>query len=232
MCTYILIPFLALAACSSAPASYSSRMEGAPLNFAAQPAEIDAQAAALIELSERMVVQSTIKGAAMGAVVGCGLAVASAGNVSNCLAAATVAGVGGALAGHMAGKRQVTHRIETVSPSVIVRTLRKTNQQLALVQGSLPARLAAQDRSLATLDLKLATGSIDRETYLERKESIVSERRAIADALLATEANAVQTTANLQSAAARGQTGLAWHISAIKALEREVGSARSSISLL
>lgn len=107
---FLPIALLGLAACGPMPSSHSSRIEGAPLSFAAQPAQMDAQAQALTELSHRIVVQSKIKGAVVGAALGCGLAVASA-NASHCLTAAAVAGAGGAVVGHVTGKRQVTRRV-------------------------------------------------------------------------------------------------------------------------
>lgn len=229
--TILPVALLALTACGPTPSAQSSRMEGAPLSFAAQPAEIDAQAKALTELSHRIVVQSTIKGAAIGAAVGCGLAVASA-NASHCLTAAAVGGAGGAVVGHVTGKRTVARRVEKVSPSAIVRTLRSTNTQMALVQTSLPARLAAQEEMLSHLEMQRATGAIDAISYDKARAKITSERKAIATSLIQTEENAKQAAANLQIAKQQGQTGLDWHISATSKLANEAHSARSSISLL
>lgn len=225
------VALLALTACGPSPSAHSSRMEGAPLNFAAQPAPMDAQAKALTELSQRIVVQSTIKGAAIGAVVGCGLALAWA-NASHCLAAAAVGGVGGAMVGQVSGNRQVARRVEKVSPSAIVRTLRSTNTQMEVVKTSLPARLAAQEEMLAQLDMQRATGAMDPATYARARNTIASERKAIAASLIQTEKNAKQAVVNLQTAQSQGQAGLDWHISATSKLANEAHSARSSISLL
>ncbi len=225
------IAFLGLTACGAAPSSHSSRMEGAPLSFVEQPAQMDAQAKALTDLAQRIVVQSTIKSAAVGAALGCGLAVVSA-NASNCLTAAAVGGAGGAVVGHVTGKRQVAGRVEKVSPSAIVRTLRSTNSQMELVKTSLPARLAAQEEMLAHLEMQRATGAMDPATYSRARASIAAERRAIAASLIQTEKNAKQAAENLQVAKLQGQTGLDWHISASSKLANEAHSARSSISLL
>ena len=223
------VALLALTACGPSPSAHSSRMEGAPLNFAAQPAPMDAQAKALTELSQRIVVQTTIKGAAIGAVVGCGLALASA-NASRCVAA--VDGVGGALVGQVSGKRQVARRVEKVSPSATVRTLRSTNTQMEVVKTSLPARFAAQEEMLAQLDMQRTTGAMDPATYAHARNTIASERKAIAASLIQTEKNAKQAVANLQTAQSQGQAGLDWHISATSKLANEAHSARSSITLL
>lgn len=225
------LALLGLAACGPAPSSHSSRMAGEPLSFAAQPAQMDAQAKALTQLSHRIVVQSTIKGAAVGALVGCGLAVVSS-NTSHCLTAAAVGGAGGAVVGHVKGKRQVARRVEKVSPSAIVRTLRSTNDQMELVKSSLPARLAAQEQMLAHLEMQRATGAMDAATYARARASIAAEREAIAMSLIQTEKNAKQAVANLQTAQRQGQAGLDWHISATSKLANEAHSARSSISLL
>lgn len=221
-----------LSACAPAPSVQSSRFEGAPLNFAAQPAQADPQIKALSELSQRIVVQTMIKGAGIGAAVGCGLAVVSAGNAQNCLASAAAGAVGGAVIGHVVGKRDVARRIEKVSPSAVVRTLRKTNAQMALVQTSLPARLEAQEQILAQLDLQRASGAIDASEYASGRAAIAAERRAMAAELIKTQGHAEQAAANLRVAQQQGQSGLEWHISATSKLAREASSARSNISLL
>jgi len=125
------LAFVVLASCGQSPSDLSSRAAGAPLSFAAQPAQMDAQTTALNELSRRIVVQTTLKGAGIGAAVGCGLAVVSSGNAQTCITAAATGAVGGAIVGHVTGKREVERRIEKISPSAVVRILRKTNAQMA-----------------------------------------------------------------------------------------------------
>lgn len=226
------LAFVVLSSCGQAPSAVSSRSNAATLSFAAQPAQMDAQTTALKELSRRVVVQTTLKGAGIGAAVGCGLSVVSAGNAHNCIAAAATGAVGGAIIGHVSGKREVERRIEKVSPSAVVRTLRKTNEQMALVKTSLPARLAVQEAALANLDVQRATGAITPQEYAQVRASIAAERQAMAAALIETEGHAQQATANLRAAQNEGQTGLDWHIGATSKLAREASSARSSISLL
>lgn len=228
----LVLPFV-LTACASAPPSSSSRFDTTRLGFAAeQPAQIDAQANALTELSHRIVVQTMVKGAGMGAAIGCGLAVISAGNAKNCIAAAATGAAGGAIVGHIVGKREVNRRVETISPSAVVRTLRKTNTQMVLVQNALPARLAAQEVALARIDLQRASGKLSAKAYAQSHASIMTERQALATALLTTEHHANQATANLRNAQNQGQTGLDWHISNTAKLARDASSARSSINLL
>lgn len=228
----LILPFV-LTACASAPSTNSSRFDTTQFAFSAeQPVRVDAQTAALTELSERIVIQTTIKGAGIGAVIGCGLAIVSAGNAKNCIAAGATGAAAGAIVGHVAGKREVTRRVETVSPSAVVRTLRKTNTQMALVTDALPARLAAQEASLVQLDLQRATGHLTPKAYARAHAGIMAERQALAVALLKTESHANQATTNLRAAQSQGQTGLDWHIANTAKLAREASSARSSIKLL
>lgn len=223
---------LSVTACASVPGPQSSRFEGAPLSFAAQPAQMDVQAQALTDLSERIVVQTTMKGAGIGAAVGCGIAAVAAGNAANCVTAAAVGAASGALVGHLTGELEVDRRIEHISPSAVVRTLRKTNAKMEEVRTSLPARLAAQEELLSRLDLERATGALSPEKYATARALIAQERRALAAALIETESHANQATANLRKAQSEGQTGLDWHIGATSKLAIDAHSARSSISLL
>lgn len=228
----LILPFL-LTACAPAPSSDSSRFDTTRLGFAAeQPAQVEAQTVALTEMSRRIVVQTMVKGAGIGAAVGCGLAVVSAGNANSCIAAAAAGAAGGAVVGHVVGKRKVNRSVESVSPSAVVRTLRKTNTQMALVKDALPDRLAAQEVALARIDLQRASGALSPQAYAKSHASIMAERRAIASALLETENHANQATANLRAAQSKGQTGLDWHISSTAKLAAEASSARSSIKLL
>lgn len=230
--TQIMIPFILVAIAACGQSEISSRSATPAMSFATAPAKMDAQAVALTELSQRIVVQTTLRGAGIGAAVGCGIAVVSAGNAHNCIAAAATGAVGGAVIGNIAGKREVARRIELISASAVVRTLRKTNDQMAVVASSLPARLAQQKEALSQLELHRATGAIDAIAYREGRAAIMAERQALADALLQTQSHADQARANLLAARAEGQTGLDWHIGATRNLAREASSARSSISLL
>jgi len=172
---FLVIPIF-LSACAQAPSNASSRFEGGALSFAAQPPQTDQQVVALSELSRRVVLQTTLKGAGIGAAVGCGFVIVSANSAQNCVAAAAAGAVSGAVIGHVAGKQAVARKVETISPSAVVRTLRKTNDQMALVASSLPARLAAQEQVLADLDLKRESGVIDTQSYSSARSQIANER--------------------------------------------------------
>lgn len=231
----LALPLIALTgatACTVAPDAHSSRSATATLAFTQQGAELGAQAKALQDISRRVVAQTTLKGAGVGAAMGCGMVLVSAGNTQNCLSGAAAGAVGGALIGRAVGKRKVAREIAAISPSAVVRTLRQSSEQMALVQRSLPARLAAQEAALSQLDLQRATGAIDAATYVSSRAAIASERQSIAVALLQTQTNAARAANNLRAAKEKGQTGLDWHIGAASKLSQEAGSARSNISLL
>ena len=231
-CLLSSFALVAVTACTPTPDVSSSRSDTPVMSFAAQSEPRDAQGEALAELSRRIVVQTTLKGAGIGAAVGCGMAVVSAGNASNCLAGAATGALGGAVIGRVTGQHTVARQIERVDPSAVVRTLRKTNAQMALVQRSLPARIAAQQEALARLDLQRASGRINNQQHADARASIQAERSAIAAALIETENNASRAAANLRVARGEGQSGLDWHISAAEQLARNAVSARSDISLL
>ena len=232
MCRLFPLALVALTACGPAPDAHSSRSDVSLMSFSSHGAGTVDQGEALAALSRRIVIQTTLKGAGIGAALGCGIMVVSAGNAQNCLIGAASGSLGGALVGHAAGKQKVTRQIEKVSASAVVRTLRMTNTQMALVQQTLPARLAAQDEALARFDLQYASGAISAEEYSSARAAIEAERSAMAEALIETESNAIRAAQNLRIAHSEGQAGLDWHISASESLARIASSARSDISLL
>lgn len=190
------------------------------------------QARALDELMQDIVRSSTIKHAAVGAAVGCGLVVVAGSNAAGCAKAAAAGGLVGAISGNISGKRKVNQRVELVSANALVRSIRKSNDKLGQVNENLPAMLARQDDEVKTLkDLK-ASGSIDTKVYQMRLAAIRENRAKLAQALLLSSQQASTAKDNLHEAASQGQSGLEWHINAIDRMERETLSARSLISLL
>jgi len=75
-------------------------------------------------------------------------------------------------------------------------------------------------------------GTISTEEFDARLAMIRTNRAELAEALLMSSQQARTASANLREAAAQGQSGLEWHISAVDQMEREALSARSSIALL
>jgi hypothetical protein len=231
----LLLPIFAgliLSGCSAARQNTS--ISPATLSFQASSqdeAVLIEQTAALDRLMKDIVRNTTIKHAAVGAAVGCGLAVVKS-NASHCLAAAAAGGAVGAVSGHAAGKRDVTRRMELVSANAIVRSIRKSNLQLDAISSELPKFLAQQDMDVKGLRSLRAAGTLSQSDYEARLTAIRSSRATLAEVLMMSSQQARAATANLREAAAQGQSGLEWHISAIDEMERETVSARSQISLL
>lgn len=212
-----------------------SRTAGSAMAF--QSANADAalmmeQTQTLDQMMQKIVRNTTIKHAAVGAAVGCGLAVVSASSASNCLTAAAAGGVAGAISGHVAGKRDVTRRMELVSANALVRSIRASNDQLSDITTDLPNFLAAQDAKVKNLVAQKNSGALDEAEFDARMASIRASRSELAETLLMSSQKARIASANLREAAAQGQTGLEWHIGAVDQMEDQTMSARSQISLL
>ena len=150
----------------------------------------------------------------------------------NCVAGALAGGAIGALSGAEIGKKQAAKRIELVSPSALVRSIGKADDRMDTVSRDLPDLLKQQDSELAALNSNIKAGKITEAQYTHRFEVIKANRAQLAEALSLSAAQASEAHRNLQSAQAQGQTGLDWHLSATKNLERDATSARSAISLL
>ena len=190
------------------------------------------QTAALDALMRDIVRNSTIKHAAVGAAVGCGISVLAASDASGCLRAAAAGGVVGAVSGNLAGKREVAQRMELFSANDLVRSIRKSNDQLDDITTHLPQMLAQQQEDVATLNQLKASGAISEDAYDAQLADIRTSRAEVAEALVLSADQAKLAQNNLAEAADQGQPGLEWHIRAIEQMERETLSARSTISLL
>ena len=226
------IAALTLTACAHTTPHAPTRLETNPLGFHGSVLASDGmteQARQLNAHANAIVRASTLKGAMIGAAVGCGLGVLSA---SNCIITAAVGAAGGAVIGNMAGKKDVQRRVTLASPNALVRNLRKANDNLASLQTSLPDLLAAQDAQLNKLSLSLAAGQISKETHDQRIKAIRDDRAKLAEALLMTAQQSQKAATNLRAAAQAGHSGLDWHIGATDQLARDSLSSRSSITLL
>ena len=236
----LLIPLLlgfAISGCATSPykAQEVSKSSFAMLSFAQtdQTATVlTEQTVALDQLMKDIVRNSTIRHAAVGAAVGCGIAVVSAGNASSCLSAAAAGGAVGAVSGHLAGKKEVARRMELVSANALVRTIRKSNDTIGSISTDLPKLLAQQEDEVSSLAALQANGTISTAVYEQRLAAIRATRAELAETLLMSSQQARTASANLRNAAAQGQSGLEWHIGAVEQMERETLSARSTISLL
>ena len=136
------------------------------------------------------------------------------------------------LVGHHSGKAQIARRVELVNPNQLVRSIRKTNDTIEELTGSLPGLLAAQDKELKALSFERDMGTISQTKYENRYTEIQRNRTALAESLTLSASQANLASDNLETAATRGQTGLEWHFGATRNIAEQAESARSSISLL
>lgn len=100
------------------------------------------------------------------------------------------------------------------------------------ISSDLPALLARQEAEVQTLAVQKRKGTLSDASYQRRLAEIRANRAELAKTLMLSSAQARTASANLRDAAARGQTGLEWPISAVDQMARETMSARSSTSLL
>lgn len=193
---------------------------------------IEDQADALNRMAEQLVRRSTVGAARTGALVTCGVAVATSGNAQSCVAGAAAGGLTGAVIGNAQGQTEVQNRIELVSADSLVRSIRGMNSQMDALELGLPEVLAEQNAEFRDLELRREVGAIEPQEYNQGVTAIRDSRARIAEALTLTITQAEQAQQNLQAAEAQGQSGLDWHMSATAQIAREAHSARSMISPL
>lgn len=226
---------LSLAGCMQSKEPMISSKGGVAGEFtsaAASERQMAEQTHALTRMTDDIIRKSTMNGAALGALTGCGLVVLSASNAKNCVTGALAGGAIGAVAGNAVGKKQAAKRVELVSPSALVRSIGKADDHMDVVTRDLPDMLAAQDAELASLNKQLSAGRITEAQFAKRFAVIKANREQLAEALSLSAIQANEAHRNLADAQSKGQTGLDWHLSATKNLAREATSARSAISLL
>jgi hypothetical protein len=123
-------------------------------------------------------------------------------------------------------------RIELFNPNQLVRSIRKTNDSIEELTGSLPSLLDAPDKELEALSFDRDMGTISQTKYAKRYTEIKRNRTALAESLKLCASQANLASDNLESATTRGQTGLKCHFGATRNIAEQAESARSSISLL
>mmetsp|Transcript_22546 Transcript_22546/g.36637 ORF Transcript_22546/g.36637 Transcript_22546/m.36637 type:complete len:242 (-) Transcript_22546:951-1676(-) len=232
-----LVMFGALAGCAELPSSpnAATRLDTSPLVFqnrAQDAAYLQEQADTLTQMAKDLRRKSTLRGATIGAVVGCGIGVLSASGAERCLVGAAAGGVIGAVTGHEAGKRDVAKRLDTATPDNLLRSLRTTQDHMIQIQKTLPHVMAEQDTTLAALQVDLANGRISQARYEDGVATIRNDRARIAEALTLSGKQLRASRENVENAVGRGQIGLDRHLKATKSLEEDVYSARSGITLL
>lgn len=222
-----------LAACSTAEQT-PTRLDTAAMpqiEANAPLSEAELQAQSLLRLSDDIVRRSTGRGAAIGAAVGCSLALVSKSSAKRCVTGALAGGATGAMIGHAKGKEEVKQRLHKVSPDDMARALRETDAKVAEIKHSLPQTLARQNAEVASLKAAHAEGRIPQAQYETRLGRIRAERAALADALTTSAQSANLVAQNLGKASANGQRNLMWHINKSMRLEEEATSARAQITL-
>ena len=239
----LILPLLALAlsSCARTPVPTdgigpeNGRAEVSMMRFdplAPQERALQEQAQALEQAARALVWRSTGKGMAIGATLGCGAALIGAGDTAACATGAVGGGAIGAVAGNIAGRAEVARRVEKLNTSGVVKDIRQTRARLDTLTHGLPQLLADQKAELNALSMGMAQGAVSRERYDTRRAEIAANRAALADTLTTSAGALSDAVSRLQTAQTEGHTGLDWHISATRALERDLVSARSSISLL
>jgi hypothetical protein len=123
-------------------------------------------------------------------------------------------------------------RVEIFNPNQLVRSIRKTNDSIEELTGSLPDLLDAPDKKLEALSFNRDMGIISQAKYEKRYTETQRNRTALAESLTLSASQANLASDDLESAATRGQTGLEWHFGATRNIAEQAESARSSISIL
>lgn len=224
---------LATAGCGGA--SVVSRNAGAmafSTSGTAGDPDMVAQAQALDAMTRDLMRRATIKGAAVGAAAGCGLAVISASEGAKCFAGAVAGGAVGAVVGNAMGRVEVAKRVEIVRLSRVTPAISGAQKQMAHLNDGMADFIAAQDDEMAALTMQRDQGSLTQKQYEARLAQIRQNRAEVAEALTLSARQAHMTHAALVDARAKGQTGLDWHILQVETLEDEATSARARISLL
>lgn len=229
--TAVLVLTVAGCAQTKTPIASSMSYEASPVSQSQQERILTQQADALDQMSKDLVRKTTLNGAALGAVAGCGMAIIG-GSKAQCAQAALVGGVVGGITGHAKGKAQVKKRVEIVELSRVLPSLRETSDQLEIVSGGVDALIAQQNAEITTLKRQVASGEITQDAYNARLSDIGLLRSELAKSLSLSASQAKQARAALQNAQAQGQYGVDWYIDATQKLEQDAVSARAKLSLL
>lgn len=199
-------------------------------SIATDPARISREADQLVEKTYEMVRSATLKGAGIGAALGCGLSTLS--GSTNCIQAALVGGAVGGVIGHARGKAAVEKRIEIIAPKALMPKLSDAKKTSAALQSSLGALLAQQEAERAELVQALKNKEISQGVYNARHVEMRETRLRLYDALTLSASQIKEVSRALSGATEQGQTGLQWYEMETQALHDRVISTRSQITLL
>ncbi|WP_299728866.1 hypothetical protein [uncultured Tateyamaria sp.] len=185
-----------------------------PLSFRQGPSMsvVEVQADALNHMADQLVLDSKVRGSFNSALVDCGLAILTPGKRPVC--------------GRNSGS------VELVPAVALVDNIQDMHGQMDTLEVGLPDMIAAQDARLADLEARRIAGAVSEAQYDEEVAAINRTRTRIAESLALTAAQAERAQSNMQTASARGQVGLGWHLNATAQLARDVNGARAQLGLL
>lgn len=236
--TFSLIVTLAtVAACGQTVQTADVTRAQSPMAFAAAETTADErllleQADALRDMTAAIKRKATFQGAAIGAVAGCGLSFVAGSGRSQCLTAAAAGGAIGGVAGYQVGQQIVEKRIELIDVNRALPVIKQATDSAEFVVRDVPSVLALQDQEMEKLSKDLSSGMITQASFEQSLEDIRARRAALADVLSLSARQAAEARAMFEDAQAHGQTGLAWYVHAVRAIEQDALSARANISLL
>lgn len=196
----------------------------------AQERILTGQAHALTEMTHEIQRKAALKGAALGALTGCGLSVLSQSARSKCLTGAVTGGALGAAFGYVQGQKDVQKRVDAGALGRLKPAMVAANAKMDDLGATLPDVLASQDAEIAQLKAQHRAGSISKSAYDARLSDIRAHRMSIAQALTMSAQQLAEAQKLLQDG--DDQDGLAWYLHKVKKLEQDTMSARSKISLL
>lgn len=197
-----------------APANeITTRAELDPLDFrqGQSMSVVEIQADALTNMADQLALESRVRGAFNSALVDCGLAILTPGKRPVC-------GRGGGSG-------------ELVPAVALVDSIQDMKGQMDTLEVGLPELIAEQDARLAELEALRAAGSVSQVQYDEEVAAITLSRARIGAALSATAEQAERARANMQTASARGQMGLGWHLSATTQLVQDAKGVHAQLAL-
>lgn len=142
--------------------------------------ELTPEEQALVEESGAIVQRSIIEGAAIGAVVGCGLGLlVSRSRLLGCAVGAGSGLLAGGLAGAAVGQGNVDAKTTLDNEDKRIAELQEEQQRLDAFGKKLRAQIKAQNQELRTLKTQLSRNEIQAATYRTKYRRIQSFRNKV-----------------------------------------------------
>ena len=171
--------FLVLSACSQTMEGFDT----VAASFKDDP-ELSPEEQWLVDESGEIVERSIFQGAAIGALVGCGIGLLFSNNKPlGCAAGAGIGALGGAVAGAGVGQGNAEAHQVIEKENERIAELNREYDRLIAFEKKLKVRIAEQNTELASLERQLREEQIDAATYREKYLRIRSFREQIATQL-------------------------------------------------